>query len=193
MEGVNLDMLGSRNTWIQGRLVLLRRALLMNLCLGGAVLWTWTLFCSSRIMGLLKEHIKKLFKRWLTWVPSLLFLPGSWWLLHAHLSRPWMLAWWRCDWWGRTSDSAPWTPLWTSLCLSVLPVKWGNVKWSEVSQSCPALCNPMDYTVRGIFQARILEWVAIPFSRGSSQPRDRTLVSLIAGRFFTSWATQVGE
>ena len=42
----------------------------------------------------------------------------------------------------------------------------------EVAQSCPALCNPMDYTVHGILQARILEWVAFLFSRGSSQPRD---------------------
>ena len=42
----------------------------------------------------------------------------------------------------------------------------------EVTQSCLTLCNPMDYTVHGILQARILEWVAIPFSRGSSQPRD---------------------
>ena len=48
----------------------------------------------------------------------------------------------------------------------------------------------MDYTVPGILQARILEWVAIPFSRGSSQPRDQTQVSLILGRFFTSWATR---
>ena len=47
-------------------------------------------------------------------------------------------------------------------------------------------CNPMDYTVHGILQARIQEWVAIPFSRGSSQPRDQTQVSHIAGRFFTS-------
>ena len=42
----------------------------------------------------------------------------------------------------------------------------------KVTQSCLTLCNPMDYTVHGILQARILEWVAIPFSRGSSQPRD---------------------
>ena len=48
----------------------------------------------------------------------------------------------------------------------------------------------MDYTVHGILQARILEWVAFPFSRGSSQPRDQTQVSRIAGRFFTSWATR---
>ena len=59
----------------------------------------------------------------------------------------------------------------------------------KVTQSCLTLCNPMDYTVHGILQARILEWVAFPFSRWSSQPRDRTQVSGIVGRFFTSWAT----
>ena len=48
----------------------------------------------------------------------------------------------------------------------------------------------MDYTVHGILQARILEWVAIPFSSGSSQPRDWTQVSHIAGGFFTIWATR---
>ena len=48
----------------------------------------------------------------------------------------------------------------------------------------------MDYTVHGILQARILEWVAFAFSRGSSQPRDWTQVSCIAGGFFTSWATR---
>ena len=56
----------------------------------------------------------------------------------------------------------------------------------EVAQSCPALCDPMDCTVHGILQARILEWVAFPYSRGSSQPRDRTQVSHTAGEFFTS-------
>ena len=60
----------------------------------------------------------------------------------------------------------------------------------KVAQLCPTLCYPMDYTVHGILQARILEWVAFPFSRGSSQPRDRTHVSRITGRFFTSWATR---
>ena len=47
----------------------------------------------------------------------------------------------------------------------------------KVAQSCPTLCDPIDYTVHGILQARILEWVAFPFSRGSSQPRDQTQVS----------------
>ena len=51
----------------------------------------------------------------------------------------------------------------------------------KVTQSCPTLCNTMDYTVHGILQARILEWVAFPFSRGSSQPRDLTQVSCIVG------------
>ena len=58
----------------------------------------------------------------------------------------------------------------------------------KVTQSYPILCDPRDYIVHGILQARILEWVAFPFSRGSSQPGDRTQVSLIAGGFFTSWA-----
>ena len=63
-----------------------------------------------------------------------------------------------------------------------------------VTQSCLTLCDPTDcsppgFSVHGILQARILEWIAIPFSRGTSQPRDWTLVSCIAGRFFTVWAT----
>ena len=58
-----------------------------------------------------------------------------------------------------------------------------------VAQSYPALCDPMDCSppgssVHGISQARILEWVAMPSSRGSSQPRGRTQVSPIAGSFF---------
>ena len=90
----------------------------------------------------------------------------------------------------------------------------------KVAQSSLTLCNPVDYTLHGIFPARILEWVAFLFSRGSSQPRDWTQedslpaepqrkpkktgffssgsswprnwtgVSCIAGRFFTNWATR---
>ena len=64
---------------------------------------------------------------------------------------------------------------------------------SEVAQSCLTLCYRVEYSppgssVRGIFEARILEWVAISFSRGSSQPRDRSQVSRIAGRCFNLWA-----
>ena len=51
----------------------------------------------------------------------------------------------------------------------------------------------MDYTVHGILQARILEWVAFPFFRGSSQPKDRTQIFLIAGGFFTSWTTREAQ
>ena len=58
-----------------------------------------------------------------------------------------------------------------------------NVK---VVQLCLTLYDPRDYMVHGILQARILEWVAFPFSRGSSQPRDHTQVSGITGGFFTS-------
>ena len=58
----------------------------------------------------------------------------------------------------------------------------------KVTQSCLTLCNPKDFTVHVILQARILEWVAFPFSRGSSQPRNQTGVCCIAGRFFTNWS-----
>ena len=51
----------------------------------------------------------------------------------------------------------------------------------------------MDYTVHGILQARILEWVDFPFFGGSSQPKDWTQVSLIAGRFFNNWATKEAQ
>ena len=66
---------------------------------------------------------------------------------------------------------------------------------SHVAQSCLTLCNPLDCSppgssVHGMLQARILEWVAMPSSRGSSQPRDWTQVSCIAGRFFTIWMTR---
>ena len=55
----------------------------------------------------------------------------------------------------------------------------------KIAQLCLILCDPMDYTVHGILQARILEWVAFPFSRRSSQPRDQTQISCITGGFFT--------
>jgi len=66
----------------------------------------------------------------------------------------------------------------------------------SVTQLCLTLCDSMDCSppgssVHDIIQARTLEWVAIPFSRGSSQPRDRTQVSCIAGRFFTINTTYI--
>ena len=62
-------------------------------------------------------------------------------------------------------------------------------------QLCPSLCNPTDYTppgssVHGVLQARILEWVAISFSRGSMRPRSWTQLSSTAGRFYNIWATR---
>ena len=59
---------------------------------------------------------------------------------------------------------------------------------SVVSNSCDPMDSATPWTLHGILQARILEWVAFPFSRGSSQPRDWIQISHIAGRFFTSWA-----
>ena len=77
---------------------------------------------------------------------------------------------------------------WTSFSLC----KHVKVK-VKVTQPSPTLCDPMDYTAHGILQARVLEWVAFPFSRGSSQSRDRIQVSCIAGGFFTSWATREAQ
>ena len=64
---------------------------------------------------------------------------------------------------------------------------------SHVRLCDPMDCSPPGSTVHGISQARKLEWVAISSSRGSSQPRDWTGVSCIAGRFFTSWATREAQ
>ena len=92
------------------------------------------------------------------------------------------------------SFSAP-SPWIKKLLVTFFP-EYLEVKWSEVSQSCPTFCDPMDCSlpgssVYGIFQARVLEWVAISFSRGSSWPRDRTRISRIVGRCFTVWATSI--
>ena len=82
-----------------------------------------------------------------------------------------------------------WSLAWRILSITLLACE------SEAAQSCPTLCDPMDYSlpvssVHGIFQARILEWVAIPFSRRFPQPRDWTRVSRTVGRCFTIWATR---
>ena len=73
-----------------------------------------------------------------------------------------------------------------------------NVNVKSLAQLCPTLCDSVDYSppgssVHGILQARILEWVAISFSKGSSQPRDQTQVSRIAGRCFNLWATREAQ
>ena len=70
-------------------------------------------------------------------------------------------------------------------------LNWESENHSVVTDSCsPIDCSPLGSSVHVILQARILEWVAISFSRGSSQPRDQTWVSCTAGRFFTIWATR---
>ena len=88
-------------------------------------------------------------------------------------------------------------PLFTSIYNEVNNIQLNNILIeegeSEVAQSCPTLCHPMDCSLsgssaHGIFQARVLEWIAICFSRGSSRARNRTRVSCIAGRRFTVWA-----
>ena len=72
----------------------------------------------------------------------------------------------------------PFVTPWTVACQTPLsPLSCGKVK---VTQLCPTICIPMDYTVHGILQARILEGVAFPSSRGSSQPRDWTRVSCVS-------------
>ena len=75
-------------------------------------------------------------------------------------------------------------------CLYILDIR---LLWVKVAQSCPTLCDSTNSTVHWILQARILEWVAFPISRGSSQARDRSQVSHTAGRFFTSWATREAQ
>ena len=102
-------------------------------------------------------------------------------------------------------ELSPWTPALfylysTHLVISSFPMTFTLYshlfeKKRQCTKSCPTLGDPMDCSppgssVHGILQARILEWVAISFSRGSSRPRNQTQVSSIAGRFFTNWATQ---
>ena len=76
------------------------------------------------------------------------------------------------------------------IMLNVRNLKKKRVHMWKLLSSVQLFVIPMNYTVHGIPQARTLEWVAISFSRRSSQPRDWTQVSYIAGRFFTIWATK---
>ena len=125
-----------------------------------------------------------------------------------HSSAPcsgWSLCLLLQSYWGNREDSGiSWKGKWIRYCIIntglpskvssplvyTLYVKLHSVHFSSVAQSCPTLCDPMDCSlpgssIRGILQTRVLEWVAISFSRRSSQPRDRTQVSYIAGRRFT--------
>ena len=102
-------------------------------------------------------------------------------------------------WWGITSSNTIWNLSLSCKIQNRLPevlictsadsvcVSWSDVKsYSVVSNSL----WPRGYSDQVILQARILEWVVIPFSRESSQPRDQTQIFCIAGGFFTSWATR---
>ena len=66
-------------------------------------------------------------------------------------------------------------------------------EWVKGTQSCLTLFNPMDYTVHGNLQARILQWIAFPLPGGSSQPKDRTQVFHIACRLFTTWVIREAQ
>ena len=96
-------------------------------------------------------------------------------------------------WWDTAHISLT---LWVDTGL-VVKKSFNYILWRilkvKVTQACLTLCDPMDYTVHGILQARILEWVAVPFSKGSSQPRNRTGVSCIVGGFFTNWAMREAQ
>ena len=109
---------------------------------------------------------------------------------------------WSAPWICHSVAECPWTyhsSLSFLICKLGMRVFFSTHKiynvWSESesAQSCPTLWDPVDHTVHGILQARILEWVAFPFSRGSSQPRDPTQVSRTAGGFFTSWVTKEAQ
>ena len=120
--------------------------------------------------------------------------------------------WWKSRW--ETKEQSEVAQRWEAAESHVQPeatgIKEGGHSWATWRSCCPALfqphtlaepcvrvkvlaaqsCSPPGSSVHGILQARTLEWVAIPFSRGSSRPRDQTQVSCIAGRFFTIWATR---
>ena len=113
----------------------------------------------------------------------------------GHLGIPYENQWFSCAVWSFIMELSF---LW---CLDDLLFKKAFqlkifLKKVKVAQSCPTLCNPLDCSsadssVRGISQARILEWVAYPFCSRSSRPRNWTGVSCVAGGFFTNWA--IGE
>ena len=98
-------------------------------------------------------------------------------------------------------DKQPWGspfPIWNQSvvpCPVLIVASWPAYRFLK---SCPTLCDPIDCSspgssVHGILQARKVEWVAIPFSKRSSQSRNQTQVSCTVGRFSTVWATRVRE
>ena len=135
------------------------------------------------------------------WMSFLIFvflsLPSRWYVCWPSIPR-WYGQWyWHINDWESPflSQLLPSPPL-TSIhlfCMSVsLLLLCKTVCVCSVAQSCPTLCNPMDYSppsssVRGIFQARMLEWVAIFSSQGSSKPKDWTGVFCVSRRSLYHW------
>ena len=113
------------------------------------------------------------------WQPTPVFLPGE------SQGRGSLVG---CRLWGRTESDMTETRQQQQQQLEWLDTSYFYIvlKVESIIQSCLTLCDPVDYTVLGILQARILEWVTFPFSSGSFQPRDQTQVSRIAGGFLTS-------
>ena len=113
-------------------------------------------------------------------------------LMRLRINMEFKIAEWRWEWdrgLARKTGDGQIMKCWVGIWSLNLNFKECSIN-VKVTRSCPTLCYPMDCTsLHGILQARILEWVAIPFSRGSSQYRDLTQVSCIAGRFFTVWTT----
>ena len=88
---------------------------------------------------------------------------------------------------SRFCTTEPWEALIITMCAVCISLQCGPTLCNHMN------CSPQGSSGHGISQARILEWVAIPFSRGYSWPRDQTWVSCIAGRFFTFWATREAQ
>ena len=116
---------------------------------------------------------------------------GAWWVTVHGVKKSQT---WLSNWAINMKDH------WSQIIITKIIMKFWNIfeNYQEsvsVTQSNPTFCSPMDCSLPGssvqrILQARILEWAAIPFSRESSQPKDWTWISSIAGRFFTVWATR---
>ena len=133
------------------------------------------------------------------WQPTPVFLPGEsrgrgnlvgchlW----GHTESNTTEVTYQQGWWILSSLTA-WLIMDLDSCWSYILGNWVSER-VKVAQLCLTLCDSMDYRVQGILQARILEWVAFSFPRGSSQPRGQSQVSLTAGRLFISWATRVAQ
>ena len=192
------------------------RALSLWLCLFDFVslsLWRCLWLCLSeglRQLCLLVVQGDNSLLWWWWWTHSTNLLRWWWWCLVPKLcptlATPWTVAcqvplsmgiiqsrileWVVISFSRGSSQPRNWTQV--SCIAGRFFTDWA-MKEAKVAPLCPTLYNPRDYIVHGILQARILEWVAIPFSRGSFQPRDCTQVSCIAGGFLTSWATREAQ